>query len=110
MEDNVWSDKTVLGLLNNDYVLISLYVDDKTELPLSEQYTSKITNNKVKTIGNKWSDFETTHFKTNSQPFYALIDHNGNLLTAPKGYDSSIEAYISFLNEGIKNFKGNNQL
>ena len=101
MEDNVWSDKTVLGLLNNDYVLISLYVDDKTELPLSEQYTSKITNNKVKTIGNKWSDFETTHFKTNSQPFYALIDHDGNLLTSPKGYDSS--------NEGIKNFKSANQ-
>ncbi len=105
MEDNVWSDKTVLGLLSNDYVLISLYVDDKTELPVNEQYTSKITNNKVKTIGNKWSDFETTHFKTNSQPFYALTDHDGNLLTPPKGYDSSIEGYIKFLNEGIKKFK-----
>lgn len=105
MEDNVWSDKTVLGLLSNDYVLISLYVDDKTALPENEQYLSKTTNRKVKTIGNKWSDFETSRFKTNSQPFYVLIDHQGNLLTAPKGYDSSTEGYINFLNEGLKKFK-----
>jgi thiol:disulfide interchange protein DsbD len=105
MEDNVWSDNTVLSLLNNEYVLISLYVDDKTDLPENEQYTSKTTNRKVKTIGNKWSDFETTSFKTNSQPFYVLTDHDGNLLTAPKGYDTSIDGYISFLKEGIKTFK-----
>ena len=73
MEDNVWSDNTVLSLLTNEYVLISLYVDDKTDLPENEQYTSKTTNRKVKTIGNKWSDFETTSFKTNSQPFYVLL-------------------------------------
>ena len=105
MEDNVWSDNTVLSLLTNEYVLISLYVDDKTDLPENEQYTSKTTNRKVKTIGNKWSDFETTSFKTNSQPFYVLTDHDGNLLTAPKGYDTSIDGYISFLKEGIKSFK-----
>jgi thiol:disulfide interchange protein DsbD len=105
MEDNVWSDKTVLSLLTNEYVLISLYVDDKTDLPENEQYISKTTNRKVKTIGNKWSDFETTRFKTNSQPFYVLTDHEGNLLTAPKGYDTSIDGYIKFLNEGIRKFK-----
>lgn len=104
MEDNVWSDKTVLGLLSNDYVLISLYVDDKTELPESEKYVSDTTHRKVKTIGNKWSDFQTTHFRTNSQPFYVLIDHDGNMLTNPKGYDTSIDGYIKFLNEGLKYF------
>lgn len=105
MEDNVWSDKTVLGLLSDEYVLISLYVDDKTALPENEQYLSKTTNRKVKTIGNKWSDFETSRFKTNSQPFFVLIDHEGNPLSTPKGYDSSIEGYINFLNEGLKKFK-----
>ena len=105
MEDNVWSDKTVLELLNNGYVLISLYVDDKTPLPASEQYISETTGKKIKTIGNKWSDFQTTHFKTNSQPYYVLTDHNGKLLAAPKGYDSSIEDYINFLNGGISNFR-----
>lgn len=104
MEDNVWSDNTVLSLLNNEYVLISLYVDDKTELPESEQYISKTTNRKVKTIGNKWSDFETTRFKTNSQPFYVLTDHDGNLLSVPIGYDTSIQGYIKFLKEGIDKF------
>jgi thiol:disulfide interchange protein DsbD len=105
MEDNVWSDKAVLGLLNNDYVLISLYVDDKTPLPASEQYISETTGKKIKTIGNKWSDFQTTYFKTNSQPYYVLTDHNGKLLADTKGYDSSIEDYINFLNGGISNFR-----
>jgi thiol:disulfide interchange protein DsbD len=105
MEDNVWSDPKVLNLLSNDYVLISLYVDDKTELPESEQYTSTTTNQKIKTVGNKWSDFQTKHFKTNSQPYYALTDFNGALLSTPKGFDSSIDNYIKFLREGIKYFK-----
>jgi thiol:disulfide interchange protein DsbD len=104
MEDNVWSDKTVLSLLSNDYVLISLYVDDKTRLPENEQYVSETTNRKVKTIGNKWSDFQATHFKTNAQPFYVLIGHDGQMLAQPKGYDTSIDGYVKFLNEGLKNF------
>ncbi len=107
MEDNVWSDKTVLGLLSNDYVLISLYVDDKTTLLENEQYISAATGRKIKTIGNKWSDLETTRFKTNSQPYYVLVNHEGNMLTAPKGYDTSIEGYIGFLKEGIARFQSN---
>lgn len=105
MEDNVWSNPTVLNLLNNDYVLISLYVDDKTELPESEQYNSKTTNQKIKTIGNKWSDFQTTNFQTNSQPYYALTSLDGKALNTPKGYEPDAEKYIEFLKEGIKNFK-----
>jgi thiol:disulfide interchange protein DsbD len=104
MEDNVWSDKMVLNILRNDYVLISLYVDDKTRLPENEQYVSETTNRKVKTIGNKWSDFQATHFKTNAQPFYVLLNHNGQMLAQPKGYDTSIDGYVKFLNEGLKNF------
>lgn len=104
MEDNVWSDKTVLGLLSNDYVLISLYVDDKTTLPENEQYVSETTNRKVKTIGNKWSDFQATHFKTNAQPFYVLIGHDGQMLAQPKGYDTSIDGYLKFLKDGLNNF------
>ncbi len=104
MEDNVWSDKTVLGLLSNDYVLISLYVDDKTTLPENEQYISETTKRKVKTIGNKWSDFQATHFKTNAQPFYVLIGHDGQMLAQPKGYDTSIDGYLKFLKDGLNNF------
>ncbi|MBN2263694.1 MAG: thioredoxin family protein [Prolixibacteraceae bacterium] len=104
MEDNVWSDKNVLSILTNDYVLISLYVDDKTTLPENEQYISETTKRKVKTIGNKWSDFQATHFRTNAQPFYVLIDHDGKMLAQPKGYDTSIEGYVNFLTQGLKNF------
>jgi thiol:disulfide interchange protein DsbD len=105
MEDNVWSDKTVLNLLSNEYVLISLYVDDKTKLPESEQYISPVTGKKIKTIGNKWSDFQTTRYKTNSQPYYVLLDHSGTQLAPVKGYDTSIEGYLEFLKLGIIEYK-----
>jgi thiol:disulfide interchange protein DsbD len=104
MEDNVWSDKNVLSILSNDYVLISLYVDDKTTLPENEQYVSETTKRKVKTIGNKWSDFQATHFRTNAQPFYVLLDHDGQMLAQPKGYDTSIDGYLKFLKEGLYSF------
>jgi thiol:disulfide interchange protein DsbD len=104
MEDNVWSDPTVLGIINQDYVLISLYVDDKTELPEAEKYISPVTRKNIKTVGNKWSDFETQHFKTNSQPYYALTDHEGNLLNTPRAYDLDLTGYINFLQEGIQKF------
>ncbi len=110
MEDNVWSDQKVLSLLNNDYVLISLYVDDKTLLPETKQYVSVVTGKKIKTIGNKWSDFQTTRYKTNSQPFYVLLDHNGKILAPAKGYDTSIEKYVAFLTSGINEFKISNTL
>jgi len=106
MEDNVWSDKTVLNLLSNEYILISLYVDDKTKLPESEQYISPTTGKKIKTIGNKWSDFQTTKYKTNSQPYYVLLNHSGQQLAPVKGYDTSIEGYVEFLKLGLYKFNG----
>lgn len=105
MEDNVWRDNAVLRLLSNDFILISLYVDDKTQLPVSEQYISKVTRHKVKTLGNKWSDFQTSHFHTNSQAYYVLMDFNGNQVAPVQSYDTSIQHYVNFLNTGLKHFR-----
>lgn len=100
MEDNVWVDPRVLERLNNDYVLVSLYVDDKTSLPEAEKRISKTTGNKIKTIGNKWSDMQTERFGTNSQPYYVLLDAQEQMLNKPTGYDPDIDKFIAFLDEG----------
>lgn len=102
MEDNVWVDPRVLERLKNDYVLVSLYVDDKTSLPESEKRVSKTTGNKIKSIGNKWSDMQTERFGTNSQPYYVLLDAQEKMLNKPTGYDPNIDKFIAFLDEGKK--------
>ncbi|RXM48402.1 protein-disulfide reductase DsbD [Flavobacterium sp. YO12] len=105
MEELVWSDAKVLGVLNNDVVLISLYVDDKEELPENEQYVSETTGKKIKTIGNKWSDLQIKTYKANAQPFYVIVDHKSANLTDPSAYNPDIEEYYNWLQSGIKNFK-----
>ncbi|MDQ3192046.1 MAG: thioredoxin family protein [Bacteroidota bacterium] len=105
MEEQVWIDPRVLSRLQNDYVLVSLYVDDKKPLPEEEVYVSTVTGKKVKTIGNKWSDLQTTRFNTNSQPLYVLLDHNEQLLNEPTAYDTDIEKYIDFLDKGKAEFE-----
>ncbi len=105
MEERVWSDSKVLQILKNDIVLISLYVDDKRSLPESEKYTSETTGKKIKSIGNKWSDFQIKKYKANAQPYYVLLDHNGDNLNKYKAYDPNIESYLAWLKEGIANFK-----
>jgi thiol:disulfide interchange protein DsbD len=105
MEDKVWVDPRVLSRLNNDYVLVSLYVDDKTSLPESEKIISKTTGNKIKSIGNKWSDMQTERFGTNSQPYYVLLDNNEQQLNTPQGYDPDIEKFIAFLDKGKSAFE-----
>src|SRR5690606_24199159 len=85
MEAGVWPDKNVYQTLSNEYVIIQLYVDDKTNLPKEEQVISEFSGKKVKTIGNKWSDFQAAKFNSNSQPYYVLLDHAGNLLSQPSG-------------------------
>lgn len=105
MEELVWSDSKVLDVLNHDLVLISLYVDDKKELPESEQYFSETTGKKIKTIGNKWSDLQIKRYKANAQPFYVIVDENSANLTEPSAYNPDIEDYYNWLNTGIKNFK-----
>ncbi|WP_163408535.1 protein-disulfide reductase DsbD family protein [Flavobacterium ajazii] len=105
MEELVWSDPKVLGILKNDIVLISLYVDDKKDLPESEQYVSETTGKKIKTIGNKWSDLQIKTYKANAQPFYVIVDHKSANLAEPSAYNPDITAYYSWLQSGIQNFK-----
>jgi len=105
MEELVWSDPKVLGVLNNDVVLISLYVDDKKELPESEQYVSETTGKKIKTIGNKWSDLQIKTYKANAQPFYVIVDHNSVNLVEPSAYNPNIEDYYGWLQSGVGKFK-----
>lgn len=104
MEATVWADGEVLRRLRDDYVLISLYVDDKTPLPLEEQFVSKFSGKKIKTVGNKWSDYQASTFNINSQPYYVLMDHDRTLLVPPTAYDPSIPAYINFLDSGKEVF------
>jgi thiol:disulfide interchange protein len=109
MEASVWSDKEVLKRLKEDYVLISLYVDDKTDLPESEQYVSKFSGKKIKTLGNKWSDFQASTFKTNSQPYYVIVNNNSKVLVAPQAFDLNIKNYINFLDSGLAAYRNNNK-
>lgn len=106
MENNVWSDPTVLPILKNDVVLISLYVDDKRELPTEEQFTTA-SGDKIITVGDKWTDFMISKYKTNTQPLYVITDLEGNNLNSTKPTISyvSTEEYLKWLKEGISNFK-----
>ena len=105
MEDNVWSDPKVLKRLSNDYVLISLYVDDKEELPQAQQSISATTGKKIRTTGNKWSDLQASVYNTNSQPYYILLDTKGKVLAKPRGYTPDIKQYLSYLDEGLCRFE-----
>ncbi len=105
MENNVWSDEKVLNVLKNEVVLISLYVDDKRELPKSEQTVSKETGNDIITVGDKWTEFIITKYKTNTQPFYVLIDLKEEKLNEPISYTPNIEEYLAWLKGGISKFK-----
>ena len=105
MEANVWSDPRVKDMLRNDFVICALYVDDKTSLPENEWYTSTYDGKEKKTIGRKWADFQISKFGTNAQPYYCLMDHNGNLLMKPRAYDLDKDAFVNFLKGGIENFK-----
>ncbi len=104
MEDYVWSEAAVLNILKNDVVLISLYVDDKKELPENEQYVSKTTGKKIKTVGNKWSDFQIEKYQANAQPYYIVLDNEGNSLNTPVGYTPEISEYENWLKEGITKY------
>ncbi|MGN1228902.1 MAG: protein-disulfide reductase DsbD family protein [Prevotella sp.] len=105
MEAAVWTDPKVADMLNEKYVLISLYVDDKT--PLSEPIT--VTENgqqrTLRTVGDKWSYLQRVKFGANTQPFYVLIDNEGKPLSGSRSYDEDINAYIDYLQMGIDNYK-----
>ena len=104
MEDRVWSDPAVLSRLQNDYVMLALYVDDKTELPEADWYTSTYDSRVKKSIGAQNADLQITKYNNNAQPHYCLVDSDGNLLVAPKNYDRSIENFVAFLEAGKEKF------
>jgi len=105
MEASVWPDKEVLSRLSNDYVVIQLYVDDKTDLATAEQTVSKYSGKEIETIGNKWSDLQASRFNANSQPFYVLLDTKGDLLVQPKGADYDPRSFTGYLDSGLNAFK-----
>jgi thioredoxin-related protein len=105
MEANVWSDPEVLKRLRNDFVIVALYADDKTELPESEWYTSAYDKKVKKSIGKQNSDLQITKYNANAQPLYVLIDGDETLLSQPKAYDLEVKNFIRFLDEGIDNYK-----
>lgn len=105
MEDNVWSDPAVLKILKNDVVLISLYCDRKIDLPKDKQYVSKTTGKEVVTIGNKWTDFQITRYKSNSQPLYVILDADGNDLSKPIAFTFDKQEYKKWLEDGISLYK-----
>ncbi|MEO8236007.1 MAG: cytochrome c biogenesis protein CcdA [Flavobacterium sp.] len=105
MENNVWSDEMVLKILKNDIVLISLYGDDRKELPENEQYISKQTGNKITTVGQKWSEFQRLNYGTNARPYYVLIGLDEKKLNEPVPYTPNIQEYKTWLEVGISKFK-----
>ncbi len=105
MEDFVWSKPEILYLLKDKVVLISLYVDDKRELPKEAQYVSKETGKEIVTIGNKWSDYQITRYKNNAQPYYVILNSDGEDISKPIGYTPDATEYKKWLEEGIAKFK-----
>ncbi|MCE7067350.1 cytochrome c biogenesis protein CcdA [Dyadobacter sp. CY326] len=106
MEARVWVDPAVQQRLRNDYVIVALYVDDKTELPESAWYTSKYDNKVKKTIGAQNADLQIVKYNNNAQPHYCLVDHDGNLLVKPKNYDLNPANFVAFLDSGKAAFVG----
>jgi len=105
MEANVWSDPKVIKILREDYVILALYVDDKTKIPEDEWITSTYDNKVKKTIGKKNADFQITKFGVNAQPFYVLLGHNEEVLAQPRAYNLDVDAFVKFLKTGLKNYK-----
>lgn len=104
MEQKVWSDPRVLEKLRNEFVIVALYVDERTKLPESEWITSTIDGKVKNTIGKKNADFQITRFNVNGQPYYVLLGNNEELLADPYGYNLDVEKFIEFLNKGIEKF------
>lgn len=117
MEQNVWSDPRVKDILQNDYVVVALYVDDKTTLPENEWYVSEYDGKKKKTLGKQNADFQIKKFDSNAQPNYILLDSRGgndadlkpHILAPARGHDLNKDAFVDFLKQGIDEYKKRNK-
>ena len=105
MELAVWIDPKVSNIIENDYVLISLYVDDKKSLPAPITVTENGTERTLKTVGDKWSYLQRSKFGSNAQPFYVLLDNEGIPLNKSYAYNEDIDKYVEFLQGGLQNYK-----
>lgn len=105
MEASVWTDPRIKQKLENDYVLITLMVDDKKKLPEIIEVEENGKTNKLKTIGDKWSYLQRHKFGTNSQPYYVLLDGNGKPIGSSYAFDEDISKYLDFLDRGLSNYK-----
>lgn len=105
IEAEVWTDPSVARRLNDDYVLISLFVDDKTPLPAPLKVTENGRELTLRTVGDKWSYLQRYKFGSNAQPFYIAVTPEGNPLTGSYGFDKSVSAYLDFLDSGLKAYK-----
>lgn len=106
MEEQVWPNAEVARILNEEVVLVSLYVDERKELPESEQRVETYGGKdfKIRNVGNKWSYLQASRFDRNAQPFYVMLDHQENQIGGSAGYDPDPELFIDFLNEGLNAF------
>jgi thiol:disulfide interchange protein len=104
-ESTVWTDEKISPILKNEVIIVSLYVDDKAKLPKSEWKFSKALDSEIRTVGNKWGDYQIRKYNQLSQPLYVLTDPEGNDLTKPMGYEPNIDVYKSFLENGLKKYK-----
>ena len=105
VEAKVWSDPDVLKRLKENFVIVALYVDDRTKLPEDEWITSGYDGKIKKTIGKKNADFQISRFRINSQPYYVILDHEENVLIPPMTYNLNIKEYINFLDAGLEKFE-----
>ena len=105
MELAVWSDQKVADIMQDDYVLISLYVDDKTKLPEPVRVTENGQERTLRTVGDKWSYLQRSKFGANAQPFYVLLDNEGRPLNKSYSYDEDINKYVDFLQTGLRNYE-----
>tara|TARA_Y100001968_G_C19019492_1_gene554457 strand:- start:303 stop:641 length:339 start_codon:yes stop_codon:yes gene_type:complete len=107
MEENVWSDPSVYSILKNEYVLISLYVDDRKELPEDEKFDFKFDSGRIKTIetvGQKWGTFQTINFNAASQPYYVLLSSDLEVLNEAVQY-VDVETYREWLKSGLEKYQ-----
>ncbi|MFA5329476.1 MAG: cytochrome c biogenesis protein CcdA [Prolixibacteraceae bacterium] len=104
MEASVWSDPRILDRLRNNFIIIALYVDDKSSLPESEWITSTYDGKVKKTLGKKYADFQITRYGVNAQPYYVLLDNNEQLLVQPKAYDLNADHFVEFLDSALAEF------
>ncbi len=104
-ESTIWTNPKISPVLKNDLVIISLYVDDKTKLPKEEWKYSKALESEIRTVGNKWGDYQVRHYGQLSQPLYVFTDPDGNDLIKPIGYTPSVDKYLDFLQKGVASYK-----